>query len=196
MYTGTYQQADNSLQWRRHERQGVSNHLQLDSMLNSWCRQLNYKSSTLLALCEETDGFHSQRANKAESIWNVIMWNDETNRYHIRRNKKDIKSFHPVHVPVPNGNLSANLDNLTPRFCSGYQWFRITVCGLDDVIQSGWQCRCQNIPCVRQPEYSGRTRSIPFLMSPGHQHPLCWLCKIIGLFQLIEAEYKCVGSEI
>ena len=66
-----------TLQWRRNERDSVSNHRHLDGFLNRLFRPISKKTSKIrvTGLCEGnppvTDGFPSQNASNAEkvSIW-------------------------------------------------------------------------------------------------------------------------------
>ena len=66
------------LRWRYDERDGVSNHLPLDYLVNRLFRRRSTKTSTLhvTGLCEGnptvTDGFPSQRTSNAENV-SVLM---------------------------------------------------------------------------------------------------------------------------
>ena len=70
-----------SLQWRRNERHGVSNHPHLDCLLSRLFRRTSKKTSKLrvIGLCEGnppvTGWFPTQRASNAESV--SIWWRDD-----------------------------------------------------------------------------------------------------------------------
>ena len=63
-----------ALQWRQNERDGVSNHLCLDCLLNRLFRRRSKKTAKLrvTGLCEGNssvaDEFPAQRANNAENV--------------------------------------------------------------------------------------------------------------------------------
>ena len=149
-----------ALLWRHNERDGVSNHASLDSLLNRLFRLRSKKISKLrvTGICQGntpvTVEFPWQRTSNAENV--SILWRNLRHDYLERFTSSILRSTGDIECDISDKQWLLYLKNLQSLWWSWVIWFLIKTISIGHVHDApGWTWR-NRVDCMRPLWVAGR----------------------------------------